>query len=286
MFWFADNSEMYWNSKLNIPNVFIFGGILIEGHALQKLRQNIETVKYEQCGDKYAPIKWNFKDLKQTYKERGKESTYANLLNSSEDWREKCFEILKSSKDVCVVTACIAAYGKNRDSILRNRRKLARFVFSNALMQVALCVRSANSRYASAVIDWPEQGHRKIFDEEYAAAFSEGTDASGNVTYYSGPLNKLGFADTVYYASGLHSCMLQVADLIVGTTKELIEVCLGLKTEDCHGLQSAREIGHQYFGSPNGIVGKGISVPKGNQILKKSLEMKVPELPFDPGETS
>lgn len=112
----------------------------------------------------------------------------------------------------------------------------------------------------------PDKGNSKPFDSEYARAYSRGSTTDGNVTYQCGRLSDLAFADSVMFTTMHHSTMLQVADLVVGATREFLECCLG-KKEGGQGIDCLKLARSRLRGAPDNIVGRGIVVPSGNNNL-------------------
>lgn len=123
---------------------------------------------------------------------------------------------------------------------------------------------------AQVVLDWPDKGESEPFALEYQAAYTRGKTADGSVNYFCGPLNSLGFLDSVMYTTMTDCTLLQVADLLVGATRELVDCALE-KRSDSFGLDMARLVKEKYYGFPSNIFGRGINVPSGNIRFRTSI---------------
>jgi hypothetical protein len=89
------------------------------------------------------------------------------------------------------------------------------------------------------------------------------------VTYHAGPLKELGFADCVYYANMNYCALLQLSDLILGATRELIDVALGRRTAGT-GSALCTALKCHYVGYPNAICGRDINIAsKSNETRSK-----------------
>ena len=261
--WYADNSELHgiWNAE--IQDILLFGGIAINDDARRELSSIIEEVKksYKQEAD--FPLKWNFKSLRDYYKERGLEDLFKTLLKRSKEWRTIIFRAA-SRVDYTIIISLILGHGKKREVLIKTREALTRYVFSNALMRVGLHVKELNPNSAELYLDWPDGGQKKLFDEEYRSAYISATTC-GQRKYYCGPLKRLGFSESVFFASMNECSLLQFSDLVVGATREVVEVALD-KISDSFGLALLKQLKDKVRGAPNSVIGKGIiiSPPRGD----------------------
>lgn len=261
--WYADNSELHgiWNAE--IPDILLFGGIAITEDARCELSSIIEDVKksYKQEAD--FPLKWNFRSLHDYYKERGLEDLFKTLLERSKEWRTIIFHTA-SRVDFTIIISLILGHGKKRDVLIKTREALTRYVFSNALMRVGLHVLELNPKSTELYLDWPDGGQKKLFDEEFRSAYICGTTC-GQQGYYCGPLKRLGFSESVFFASMNECSLLQFSDLVVGAAREVVEVALD-KINDSLGLALIKQLKDKVRGAPNDVIGKGIiiSPPRGD----------------------
>ena len=262
--WYADNSELNGIKGAEIPDILLFGGIVVYHSAESSLRIEIEDIKEKYSGHRRAPIKWNFKDLKRFYEENQLEGVYQVLLDSSREWRLEIFESL-SKFDIKLIIACIEGYSVKRDTLKAIKDNLTQYIFSNALMRLGIYVRETRPDNTLVVLDWPDKGNTKPFDIEYEHAFIHGKTLDG-ITYQCGSLQDLGFADSVAFANARHTTMLQIADMIVGASREFIQYCLEKKGIG-QGVECLRKVWSKFRGSPNNIVGRGLVIPSGNRDL-------------------
>jgi len=267
MRWYADNSELFGVRETDIPDILLFGGIVVPADAERGLQNAIEAVKEEFCSPR-APVKWNFKDLKKLYERHESLPQYEKLLQNSKELRAAIFDEA-SKHNFQIVISCIESHSVMRNVIKDKKAALSGFAFANGLMRFGLCVQAAKPSSAQVVLDWPDKGEAEPFSREYAAAYIQGKSRAG-VTYYCGPLNNLGFLDSVMYTTMVNSTLLQFTDLVVGATRELVDCAIGKRTE-CLGLDLARILRSKYYGAPNEIFGRGINVPSGNGRFRTSL---------------
>lgn len=268
MRWYADNSELNGIKGASMPNILLFGGVAVPPESDIPLRETIEKIK-AKYGYLRAPIKWNFKDLKSLYKKQKMEALYNDLLKDSKSWRKEIFEETKDI-DFTVIVACIESHSFTSKVIKGVKPDLTRFVFSNGLMRLALHVSETKPERTQVILDWPDKGNSKPFDSEYSCAYNNGKTKNDLVTYHSGPLSKLGFADSALYANMHHSTLLQFADLIVGATREVIECAIG-KKDDGFGVDMAKIIAHRYRGYYGNVFGRGITVASGDAGFRSNI---------------
>lgn len=268
--WYADNSELsgIWDAK--IPDILLFGGICVSNdsrHQLESIIANVKTRYDENCD---FPLKWNFRDLRDYYINQGRGNLYNKLLPASKQWRTQLFREI-SAVDFSIVVSLILGYGKDRNVLRRTKDSLTRFVFSNALMRVGLHVSEFKSVRAEVILDWPSEGKRYLFDEEYKSAYTSGITCDRQVNYDSGPLKKLRFSDSPFFANMNDCALLQLSDLIIGSVRDLVNYSLR-RTKGYFGLNRVHEIKDKFRGAPNRIIGRGISIapPQGDLYEKVS----------------
>ena len=277
MRWWADNSELNGIKEAEIPDILMFGGIAINENAERELCKAIESIKERYTGNARVPVKWNLKDLKEIYNKHEMNDIYSKLLGSVREWRIDIFQAIANVESNLII-ACIECYSTKREVLKQKKDDLVKYVFTNGLMRFGLHVAETKPSYAQVVLDWPDKSISKPFDTEYAHAYSLGKTADKKVTYNCGELCKLGFADSVYFTNMHHSTMLQIADLLVGATREFIECCLG-KKETGQGLDCMQIVRKSFRGAPNDILGRGLIIPSGNQsflsCIRDGIETKL-----------
>jgi hypothetical protein len=256
--WYADNSELHGIWAAEIPDILLYGGICMGDSSRYQLESIFKDVKaqYDQRCD--FPLKWNIRDLRDYYQRQDREDLYERLLQSSEQWRRQIFREI-SRVDFSIIASLILGYGTNRDVLIRTRDGLMRYVFSNALMRVGLHVSDIGPERAEVILDWPPQGKRYLFDEEYRSGYIDGITHDRQVTYDSGPLRNLGFSDAPFFANMNDCVLLQLSDLIIGAVKDMVNIALG-RTRGRFGLNRVREVRRQLRGAPNNVIGRGISI--------------------------
>ncbi len=265
--YYADDSALkknYGNSK---RPVFLFGGILISREDEVELSELIKKVKKEYTGED-MPIKYNMKDLKDVYIRFNRLSEYEQLLQHSTVWRKRIIqESLKY--DYTVFISCIENFQSDKKNQKSIKQDLSSFLFSNALMRVGIYAAENKMSHIQVILDWPEGNLSKPFDKEYYYAYNRGTN-SEQQRYFSGELKKLGFDQTLYYARCNHSNLLQLTDIILGSTRDWIETELQHRDYSI-GKELTQLFFHKFYGYPSRILGYGINVSSGNAELKQQL---------------
>jgi len=263
--WHADNSEMVGWRSAPIQDVFLFGGIIVPQDQETSIRQSVEDIK-ARYGSRRAPLKWNFKDLKDLYKNKGAETLYCKLLDSSKEWRTELLRLVVQHK-ITLVIAAIEAYSLERKIIKLRKQSIAQYAFSNALQRVALHSKQSGASSCEVVLDWPDKGNPQPFCSEYASAYSGAKTTEGH-PYHSGPLSDIGFADTPMFQNMESSNLLQLADLTVGAVREYIEYAIG-KRKDGLGVDLTREMKALFYGAPKNICGWGLVVAGASEFRHK-----------------
>lgn len=274
MKWYADNSELNGIKDAEIPDILLFGGVIVGADAEAYLQSEVEKIK-KRYGHPRAPVKWNMKDLREIYNKQEKIALYEKLLASSRGWRAELFTVLAAA-DCTLLVACIEGYSQKRDVLKKRKEDLTRYIFTNGLMRFGLHVRDAMPSQAQVVLDWPDKGISKPFDSEYAYAYGRGKTSDGKVTYQCGQLSSIGFSDSIMFTNMSHCQMLQIADLVVGASREFLECCLG-KKDGGQGLDCLRIVRDKFRGAPGKIVGRGLVVPSGNAEFLSSVRRGVKE---------
>lgn len=254
--WYADDTDTIGSRGAKIPDVFLFGGICIESQEAQRLRHAIEDVK-QQHGSARAPVKWNFKDLKRDYHEADLDELYQRRLETSKEWRR---DILQASLDFdySILVSCLESYSTKRSMIKKHKNDFARYAFSNALQRLGLHVDQAEATTCHVILDWPASSKPGPYSLEYVHAYNYGTTADGS-SYASGALRDLGFLDAPSFAVMKNSTLLQLADLVVGAVRELIQFAIKNSGPNL-GVELTKAIRSKFYGAPSSIVGHGIVV--------------------------
>ncbi|MBK8467692.1 MAG: hypothetical protein IPL32_17905 [Chloracidobacterium sp.] len=265
MKWYADNSELNGVRGSEIPDMLFFGGYSISQEMESKLINIINTAKSRYMPI-HEPIKWNFKDLKSYYEKKDEKVIFENALAASKKWKLEIFEKAKEV-DFTIIIALIQSHSAKKDSITSVKPDIARYVFSNALMRVALHAKETEHDKYEVVLDWPDSGNSTIFDTEYASAYLLGKTSEGNESYLSGALKELNFADSPFYARMAQNTMLQFADLVLGACREFTECAIG-KKETGFGFDLTKCIASHYRRRNGRIPQYGISIASADSEFK------------------
>lgn len=266
--WYADDSELKKIHGDSKRPVLLFGGILISRKDEVELSQIIKEIKKEYTGED-MPVKFNLKDLSEVYERFNRIEEHKRLLRESREWRLRIInESLKF--DYRIFISCIENFQYNKKKQKSIKRDLSSFLFANALMRVGLHGRDLNSDYIQVILDWPEGNAPKPFDKEYYYAYNRGTDSEAQ-NYYCGPLKNIGFDQTLHYARCNHSNMLQLTDIILGSTRDWIETELQDR-EYSIGMELAKLFLPKFYGYPKKLLGFGINVSSRNKTFKSQLK--------------
>lgn len=258
MRWYADNSELYSTWDTELPDVLLFGGIAVPWHQESTLSDGFVAIKTQYSKDVSFPLKWNFKDLRKWFEDKDELDLFNQLLKDSKKWRKRAFHLLAGT-DVKLILACLVSYGKKRGTIKKTKQKCTGYVFSDGLMRLGMLAKETDDERWEVVLDWPDKADRRPFDDEYETAYWSGTNADQHVTYICGPLKNHAFLDAPFYASMNNCALLQLSDLVVGASKDFLEVAIG-KRDDAFGVDMLRIVVHKFRGFPDRILSYGLSV--------------------------
>ncbi len=256
MRWYADDSDIRGIKTITVPNIILFGGIIVDIDNERGLRTSVESVK-AKYGHKRAPVKWNFKDLKPVYRSQNKLALWEKFMHNMHLFREDLFSTLRNH-DFSIIVSVIQGYSSKKDKLNELKDDLTRHAFSNALMRFGLHAQEYSPKRAEVVIDWPDKNKSRPFDIEYALAYNDGLSVD-KIPYKCGALEKHSFNDSVVYTRMLHSTLLQLSDIIIGASREFVEHCLdGSKCG--HGVQFLTQVCDKFRGYPKNVIGRGIFV--------------------------
>ncbi|WDT87400.1 DUF3800 domain-containing protein [Alteromonas sp. 009811495] len=277
MRWFADDSDLSMLSTHNTPDVVLFGGFTIGFKDELCLKNDIEAIKAKYA-DRRAPIKWNFKDLEKDYISANSHQYYKMMKDNMADIRKEIFEAA-ARYDISIIVSLVKSYSSDKDKLKKQKDNLGRYVFTNGLMRFAYQAKDDQPARAELVMDWPTKSVSKPYDEEYASAYNKGVCVANN-TYDAGRLCSLNFSDSILYTRMKHSTMLQLADMIVGATREFIQ--MAVKDEkDRHGPKLLELLAPKFRGYPDKVVGRGLVIGSGNSEIKSLVGSKFKEVYLD-----
>ena len=211
-------------------------------------------------------MKWNFKDAHRFYqKSEASQKILESMHQNVSNWRSEIFDVLAES-EVQILIAAIETYSSDREKVIAVRNDCAKRAFANGLMRYAMHVKE-QPEPADVVIDWPAGDDRSPFNDEYQSAFLSGRNTDGQA-YISGPMHKTAMADSVFFSSTRYSCMLQIADLVVGANRDFLKACL-LEKDYGPGFAMVKKIRHRYRGAPHHISSRGLNVSTGNGAFRR-----------------
>jgi hypothetical protein len=218
--------------------------------------------------DPDLPVKWNFKDLKATYKKFEKLDDYDKMLSDSNNWRLEIFE--KSINiDYKIVISALENFQYWKFNLKKIKNDLNCILFSNALMRLGLYSKRINCNEFQIILDWPENNDPNSFNKEYYYGFNRGVSKDG-ISFHSGKLSDLGFQESVLFTKMTHSNSLQFADLVMGAFRDFLEANLQNKQQSL-GIELIKKVINKIDGHPKSIIGIGINIPSKNADLKTDL---------------
>lgn len=209
--WYADDSALKKKHGDSKRSVFLFGGILITRQDKVELSNLMKEVKRDYTGED-MPLKYNMRDLKELYERFNRKEEYDTFLRESAIWRKR---IVQESLqfEYRLFISCIENYQADKKDQKPIKENLSSYLFSNALMRVGIYASENQMSHIQVILDGAESNMSKPFDNEYYYGYNRGNNSDGQ-EYFSGPLNELGFDQTLYYARCNHSNLLQLTDII------------------------------------------------------------------------
>jgi hypothetical protein len=276
---FSDDTELYSIGKHQTPDIFVYGGYFIPHENLDSFQKKIAEVKFSNSLLWHAPVKWNLRDrsLVKFYKQTNflSENSYDHLLANADKIRLELLLLLVEFDAKIIVSA---RYDQNIKKLPQS--ELFGWAFENfnqraGLMAQAMNTSSHTSSNVILVSDWPRQGVDKTLMDTYIGGYHYGTGINTGQSYFSGALKELRFSDSLFHGSTLHSGPLQIADLVVGVSREFLNWALkGYKAKIAQ--QFFLPIVSQFYCNPqnNEINGYGFKLAK-NRI---HLDHKIKEL--------
>ncbi|MCB4764008.1 MAG: hypothetical protein LGB78_08980 [Sulfurovum sp.] len=277
MRWYADDTDLRTISEVHVPNIVLFGGIVVDKANEKLLRDAIENAKSKFC-HKRSPIKWNFKDLKLKYDSQKKSDAYNDILNNMIEVRKEIFDAV-SEIDFTIIIAMVRGYSENKKTLKDLKSNLSQYVFSNSMMRYALYVQEKSPERAEVILDWPSGSDSKPFDIEYAAAYNGGI-TKDRQKYHAGSLANLNFHDSIFYTRMPHSTLMQLSDMIIGATREFI-LCSLQNNEKGQGINLLKKVAPKFRGYPHNVIGRGISINAQATEDKRKITRKFRELYVD-----
>jgi len=225
LFGFVDDTEFPATASGNKPDVFVFGGFFLTADRLGDLLIAISERKARHGLAPEDPVKWNLKDarLRRVYRERGKEDLLKRTIQASDRIRADLAQLAQEF-DVTVMACALERLYEHVD-----QRDCYRWAMENFLQRVGLMLEGRSEELAGPslvlVVDWPQRKSDKGLFDIYAAGYHHGKAEDSDQLYFSGPLRDLGTLDCLVFGSTFHSAPLQLADIVVGITRDFLLWC-------------------------------------------------------------
>lgn len=267
---YADDTYLRSTKDDAIPRIHLLGGLIIADSDEAALISKVREIK-ERYTHKNMPLKWNMRDdsIRRTYEKLNRMNEYEAMVSESYVWRKDLATAISDSP-ISLLVSCIEAYSEDREIVKGKKPELLRFLFENVLLQLSFDASDSSDRWA-CVLDWPPNSDAQPFDQAYYHLFHEGRTLS-NVTSKNGALESLGFIHSPLYARCNHSPLLQLADVVVGATREHIEAVIQNRP-GCLGSEVVTIIRKKFRCSYEGrIPGYGVVVSGGSTHLKAHVD--------------
>ncbi len=261
---YADDTYAKTSTEDAPRRVHLFGGVVVNRELEDSIIEKIRDVK-GQYTHPNMPVKWNFKDtsIKKKYKEFGRGVEYRKMLDASREWRLELFRQINDI-DYQIIVSCIEAHSENKEVIHRVKNELNTYCFENVLMRAGLEAKELGGKW-QCVLDWPPDNDSKPFDRGYYQLFHFGK-ASSPKPALCGALESLGFSHSLHFTRANHSPLMQLADLVLGATRDHIE-CKIQGRESSVGTEAV-DIFYDHYRNHNGIVPRyGVIASTSNRDL-------------------
>lgn len=253
LIYYGDNSELHGVRGANIPDVFLFGGFAVRNDLENKLSDRLHQLKCD-LGIQRCAVKWNMRDLQKEYRARRAEQKYEDVLSVLPEYREGVFQIMAECETTAIV-AVIESHSVERRIIKNKKSTLSGYAFSILLARIALHANELGEHQNTIVLDWPDKGERGPFDDQYRFAFNFGE--SGGFKYSSGPLANCCFRDSIFFSAMTSTEMLQLADQVVGVSKDNVQAALD-ESKNPVGVSYRQSLMQILRGYPKKIPGYGV----------------------------
>jgi hypothetical protein len=259
----CDNSELngIWGS--DAPDVLVISGYAVPRDNVMRLLKKVQEVKAHRGLSAHCPVKWNIRDLDRALAAHDLSSQKDILIGQSNILRTELLNELTAA-GATIFASAIRAYSNKKQVLGKTREDLIGFSFGNLLMRVGLfCKEAAKGRRVDILLDWPERNDRGPFVAEYYSGWRHGRSGpeGKSVPYHCGALSDIAFTPTPTFAGTEFEPRLQLADLVVGATREFISFSLGKIKEDAFGVQRFKSLlPHFYQTSDWQILGRGVTI--------------------------
>lgn len=263
----CDNSELNGIWGAEAPDVLVIGGYVISRDKVSPLLKKVQEVKAKRGLNAHCPVKWNMRDLDRALAAHDLIGQKDILIGQSNVLRSDLLTELTAAGGTIFASA-IRAYSNKKQILGQTREDLICFSFGNLLMRVGLfCKGAAGGRRVDVLLDWPERNDRGPFTAEYYTGWRYGRSGPEGraVPYQCGALADIAFTPAPTFAGMEFEPRLQLADLVVGATREFINFSLGKAKEDSFGVQRFKSLIPYLYQAPSSqILGRGVTVSPTN----------------------
>jgi hypothetical protein len=263
----CDNSELNGIWGAEAPDVLVIGGYAIARDKVAPLLKKVQKVKENRGLNAHCPVKWNMRDLDRALMAHDLIGQKDILIGQSNVLRTELLTDLTAA-GATIFASAIRAYSNKKQILGETREDLVCFSFGNLLMRVGLfCKEAGGGRRVDVLLDWPERHDRSPFTAEYYTGWRHGRSGPEGkaVKYQCGALADLAFSPAPSFAGIEFEPRLQLADLVVGATREFINFSLGKAKEDSFGVQRFKSlIPHLYQAPGRQMLGRGMTVSPPN----------------------
>jgi hypothetical protein len=205
---------------------FTYGGVAMGTADRLKADELLASVKAQHGVPTYLPIKWNLKDprVRDFYERHGQLAAHERMCGPEMDTlRDELFDGLTGFKVLRVFGVIVEK--KHSEKLGRDIREMA---FVNLLQRVGAFKKwkagPANTA-ARVVLDYPDREMGNLPFDVYHDAYAYGRDRYGN-EFSCGPLAGCGFEQGLLYGNTNTSPMLQLADMVAGSTADFFQWAL------------------------------------------------------------
>jgi len=270
----CDNSELngIWGAEAS--DVLVIGGYVIPRDKVVSLLKKVHEVKEKRGLNRHCPVKWNVRDLDRALTAHNLIGQKDILIGQSNTLRSELLTELTAA-GATIFASAIRAYSSKKQILGATREDLVGFSFGNLLMRVGLfCKEIANGRRVDVLLDWPDRNDRGPFTAEYYTGWRYGRSGPEGkaVPYQCGALAGIAFSPAPAFAGTEFEPRLQLADLVVGATREFINFSLGKAQEDSFGVQRFKSLIPHFYQAPGAhILGRGMTVSPTNSDFSNAI---------------
>lgn len=269
----CDNSELHGIWGAESADVLVIGGYAIPRDDVAPLLKKVQERKSHFGLDPHCPVKWNFRDLDRALIAHSLLGQKDILMGQSSEIRKDLLETLTGA-GATIFTSVIHAYSNKKQVLGKTKDDLVSYSFGNLLMRAGLfCKEKAGGKRIDLLLDWPEANNPVPFVSEYHTGWRYGRSGpeGTEVKYECGSLMSLSFVPTAAFARMDFDPRLQLADLVVGATREFINFSLGKLGEDAFGVQRFKSLMPHLYARNGRTLGAGITVSPTMDVLSTSV---------------